>query len=88
MQEFKLNLTEQEIEELRDGKPIVFNFANRGNGLPHIRITVFSEEECEYCGGSGEVSTNSIDSSGNIERGTGSEVCVCMIKEPEYDNQQ
>lgn len=37
------------------------------------------DEECEYCGGEGEVSTDEMDADGNIERGVGSQKCICQI---------
>jgi len=37
--------------------------------------------ECEYCGGTGEVSTDESDGEGHIERGVGSQKCICQIEQ-------
>lgn len=39
------------------------------------------EEECEYCGGTGEVATDEDDGEGHIMRGVGTEKCICQIEQ-------
>ena len=39
------------------------------------------EEVCAYCLGTGEVVTDGMDSSGNIERGVNSQRCICQIRD-------
>ena len=40
------------------------------------------EEECEFCGGEGVVTTDADDGEGHIMRGAGNEVpCVCQLEE-------
>lgn len=48
---------------------------------------VIDEDACpeDLCDGSGELSTDEVDSDGNIERGVGTQKCPCSIKEPEPD---
>ena len=38
-------------------------------------------EECEYCGGTGEVATDEDDGEGHTMRGVGSQKCICQSKE-------
>ena len=42
---------------------------------------------CEFCLGSGEISTDERDESGNWMRGVGSQKCICRIHEDEFNNQ-
>ena len=39
------------------------------------------EEVCQYCLGTGWVSTDETDSDGNIERGVGRAKCICQLGE-------
>ena len=38
---------------------------------------------CEFCGGTGEVSTDESDGEGHIQRGVGTEKCICQLGEPD-----
>ncbi len=38
------------------------------------------EDECEYCGGTGETATDETDSDGNIMRGVGTQKCICQYE--------
>lgn len=41
---------------------------------------------CEFCDGTGEVSTDESDGEGHIMRGVGSQPCICMHRDPDYTN--
>lgn len=38
------------------------------------------DEECEYCGGTGEVPTDEDDGEGHIQRGVGTRMCICRAE--------
>lgn len=42
------------------------------------------EEVCEFCEGTGEVSTDEVDpDSHQVMRGVGTEKCICRMKDPD-----
>lgn len=41
------------------------------------------EDECEECGGTGEVATDEDDGEGHLMRGVGSQKCICQISSDE-----
>lgn len=44
------------------------------------------EKVCEFCGGTGEVSTDEMDSDGNIEHGVGTRKCICQEEDCDEDD--
>jgi hypothetical protein len=52
----------------------------------HVNIKKVSEGECALCGGEGSVPCDETDADGNIERGVGTEKCICRTeKEADYE---
>lgn len=43
------------------------------------------KEVCEWCRGSGEISTDEEDGEGHTMRGVGTEKCPCQIEEDEFE---
>ena len=61
-------------EDIEEGR-----LENKQNaGMVDGTITYEKEERCEYCKGTGEVSTDEDDGEGHIMRGVGTEKCICQ----------
>lgn len=48
----------------------------------------YSEEVCEFCGGTGIEITDEDDGEGHIQHGVGSRKCVCQSKEEDDESLQ
>lgn len=53
--------------------------------LKEDELIFIEDEVCEYCDGTGEVSEDEIDESGNVARGTLTKKCICRIPEEDGD---
>lgn len=72
--ETEAEATEKAYDTLSEAQGIEFN------------IKATEEGECAECGGDGEVSCDETDRDGNIERGVGTQKCICRV-EAEEDNE-
>lgn len=46
-------------------------------------LTAEEEEVCEFCGGTGICTFDESDGEGHWMRGTGSQTCICKVKDDE-----
>lgn len=58
-------------------------FDDKNDGYLCLKCGKMCEVECEYCGGTGEVSTDETDESGNVMRGVGTRKCECRLNDQE-----
>lgn len=73
-----------EAETEEEATASAYDTLDEAGGL-QFTITSTEEGECAICGGDGTVPCDEVDAEGNIERGVGTEKCICRIEKDDYE---